>query len=211
MLVEVRLLGEPHGAARDVGKGADEGPLARVDSQVVVEVVEFPEEFGAAGVVALEDLQAPVRLRVAVLDDPEIPRAGGHQALSPIAASPLGRWPLVGENLADLRVGEVVPPLEHQLSDVGRDFVAQELVVNVAQGQALPQAWVLTGIILDANFSIPHFRRLWLLLLQCENSEVLNRTAPGESRLVWRRELELAPELSEEAGVCVVLRLCNLD
>ena len=40
---------------------------------MIVEVVEFPEELGAARVVAFQDLQAPVCGGVAVLEDPKVP------------------------------------------------------------------------------------------------------------------------------------------
>lgn len=78
MLVQVAFLRETQGAVELFGEGASEGPLPRVDAQVVVKVVEFLEVLATAVVVALDDLQAPLRLRVLVLDDAELTREGIH-------------------------------------------------------------------------------------------------------------------------------------
>ena len=68
VLVEVGFLCE----AQLASEGAGEGSLARVNAQVVVEVMELSEELAAAFEVALEDLQAALRLGIQVPVDPEV-------------------------------------------------------------------------------------------------------------------------------------------
>ena len=68
VLVEVGLLCE----AQLASEGAGEGSLARVNAQVVVEVVELSEELAAAFEVALEDLEAALGLGIQVPVDPEV-------------------------------------------------------------------------------------------------------------------------------------------
>lgn len=78
VLVEVRFLGESHGAACEISVRADEGPFPSMNSKVIIEVMKLPEELKTAWVVAFQDLKASVGLRVPVFDDPKISRAGGH-------------------------------------------------------------------------------------------------------------------------------------
>ena len=68
VLVEVGFLCE----AQLASEGAGERSLARVNAQVVVEVMELSEELAAAFEVALEDLETALGLGIQVPVDPEV-------------------------------------------------------------------------------------------------------------------------------------------
>jgi len=66
MLVEVGSLREAEVAIREV---TNVGPFVRVNAQVIEEVMPLPEPLVAPCVVALEDLDIPLRSRVLVGED----------------------------------------------------------------------------------------------------------------------------------------------
>lgn len=68
VLIEVGLLCE----AKLASEGAGEGSLARVNAQVVVEIMELSKELGAALEVALKYLEAALGLGIQVPIDPEV-------------------------------------------------------------------------------------------------------------------------------------------
>ena len=74
VLVQIALLSESQVAIELLAERALERPLLRVYPQVVVEVVPLPEVHGAARVVAFQDLQEPLCLRVLELENSEGPR-----------------------------------------------------------------------------------------------------------------------------------------
>ena len=123
-----------------------------MDSQVVVEVVELPEELGAARVVAFQDLLVAIGLRAPILDDPEIPRARGHPSLAILSH---GIPHFLKKKLAELRVGEVFPTLEHNLGGADWNLRTQKLVLNVAQRQVRPRTTMTANI--NADVSVRRF------------------------------------------------------
>ena len=68
VLVEVGFLSE----AQLASEGAGEGSFARVNAQVVVEVMELSEELAAAFEVALEDLETALSQGILVPVYPEV-------------------------------------------------------------------------------------------------------------------------------------------
>lgn len=74
VLVQIAFLSESQVAVELLAIRALEWPLFRVNPQVIVEVVPLPKVHGTAWIVALQDLQEPLGLRVLELENSEGPR-----------------------------------------------------------------------------------------------------------------------------------------
>ena len=76
---------------------ANERLLSSVHSQVVVKVVDLPEELGAAHLVTFKDFHKTFGPWVHILEDAEVPRARFLKSLSHLIDVQMSTWSLASE------------------------------------------------------------------------------------------------------------------